>query len=179
MNIMGMGTVSSHMKNVNLNMKWQERKQDPRKDKELDPQIAEIKRWSEDQRRGQKMSSIHGKMLAGGKLTKEEMEYLRENNPELYEKAVKIKREREQYKKELESCKSKEDVEKLNQQKLHNFAAEAKAIASNPNIPTDKKVELLEFLTMRKNAIMNEHAEFIKSKEYYELPDKTEEDAKS
>jgi len=176
MNFSGITSVSGHVKNMSLNVKWQARKSDPQKYKEEDPEIAKIKMWSEDQRRSQAIASIHGKMMAGKELSKDEMEYLRANNPELYQKAVDIQKERELYKQELASCRSKEDVEKLKQRRLHQFASEAKAISSNPNIPKAKKLELLEFLTMRMNGIINDHAKFIESREYQALPDKTDED---
>lgn len=177
MDFMAIGTISSFVKNLTLDMKWQERKQkiNSQKDEELSPQIANIKKWAEDQRRSQKISAINGKMLSGAYLSEDEIDYLRTNCPDLYAKAVQIKREREAYKKELNNCKSKEDVEKLRQRKMSEFINEANSIATNPNIPKAKKSVLLEFITMRMNAIINDHADFIKSPEYQRLPEKTNE----
>lgn len=174
MNFMTIGTVSGFVKNLTLDMKWQERKQkiNDRQDQQLSPEAANIKKWSEDQRRSQAVSSIHGKMLSGAPLSNDELNYLRANCPDLYEKAMQIQREREAYKKELSNCKSKEDVEKLSQRKMNEFINEAKSIITNPNIPKAKKAVMLEFITMRMNAVMNDHAEFIKSPGYQRLPEK-------
>lgn len=174
MNIAGMGTISNYIKSVELNVKWQERKSNPFQAKEDDPEVARIKQWSQEQQQSQNLATIHGKLMTGAKLTKEELEYVREKNPEMYEQAVKAEREREQYKKELENCRTKEDVERLHQRKLHQFATEAKAISSNPNIPKAKKIELLQTLNMRMNATLDERAAFMNTKEYFQLPEEEE-----
>lgn len=176
MNILSMGTATSYIKNLELNLKWQERKQNPLKAKEEDPQIASFKKQAAEQRRSQSIANIQGKMLSGLHLTQQELQYLRENSPADYQKAVQIEKERQEYKRELEQCQSKEDVEKLNQQKLQQFCTEAKTVAGNPNIPAAKKKELLEFIRMRMSAFMDEHASFIKTPEYQQLPEKKDED---
>jgi hypothetical protein len=177
LNILGMGTVRSYLKNVTLNMKWQEKKSEPLKVKDEDPRISELKQELEARRRGQTITSLRSKLLSGGSLTENELRYLKENSPEDYDKAVQVERERAQYKHELEKCRSKEDVKKLNERKLYHFSAEAKSISNTPDISPAKKRELLEFLCMRMAAIMNEHSNFQKQAQYQQLPENIESDA--
>lgn len=179
MNIQTIGTASSYIKNMALNIKWQERKLDPKKPKENeikkeDPVIADIKRQIDGNLRSQKIESLRGKLLSGQKLNAEEMDYLRENSPDDYENAVKAEKEREEYKRELEACRSKEDVAKFNMRRLNKFGAEATAIANNPNIPADKKKTLTEGICMKAMGVMDEHKEFIKTPEYMRLPERLE-----
>ena len=54
--------------------------------------------------------------------------------------------------------------------KLSSSMAAVSAIANNPNIPEEKKLEMLEQERMRVNAINNETNEFVKSTEYAKLP---------
>ena len=167
-----MGTVSSYVKGIELNKKFQERKNNSflvDDKKQEDPRITEFKRLSEEQRRSHAISSIYGKLMSGQELSPSELEYLRKHSPDLYEKAVKIKQERAEYKRELANCRSKEDVERLRQSKLLGFASEARAI-SRAKIPPEEKREKLEFLTMRMNAVLNEHHKFTQSAEYQKLP---------
>lgn len=176
MNIPTIGTASAYAKNVALRMKWNERKENPLKSKgDEDPMVKQLRDQAEQQRKTNRLANLHGKLQSGMKLTKDEMEYLKTHSPEEYERAVKALKEREQYKKELANCRSKEDVERLRQQRLQQFCTEAKAIANNPNIPADKKKEKLEELGMRAAAVANEHIEYTKKAEYQNLPETDEE----
>lgn len=56
---------------------------------------------------------IMQKLRSGKKLTAEEMNYLRAKNPQLYVQAARVQAMRENLKKQLENCKSKEEVEKV------------------------------------------------------------------
>lgn len=176
-----MGSVYNLMKMTELNAKWKQNKDNPNKLKknkeEEDPQMRQIKQFKEDlerMRKGNIISNLDTKLKSGGMLTDEELEYLKANNPELYQEAIDIKREREEYKKQLQSCKTKEDVEKLKANKMQNFMTAVHAIKGNPNIPKGKKVELLDKILRRSMAIEDEHVKFIQSKDYEELPTEEE-----
>ena len=176
-----MGSVYNLMKMTELNAKWKQNKDNPNKLKknkeEEDPQMRQIKQFKEDlerMRKGNIISNLDTKLKSGGMLTDEELEYLKANNPELYQEAIDIKREREEYKKQLQSCKTKEDVEKLKANKMQNFMTAVHAIKGNPNIPKGKKLELLDKILRKSMAIEDEHVKFIQSKEYEELPTEEE-----
>ncbi|MEG2054465.1 MAG: hypothetical protein RR052_05925, partial [Oscillospiraceae bacterium] len=82
---------------------------------------------------GKKMQSIYQKLDCGKKLSHKEMEYLKEKNPELYEKVKRIQEEREEFEKKLSQCKTKEDVAMLQTQKSHEIALRAKS-GENPKL---------------------------------------------
>ncbi|NLC78634.1 MAG: hypothetical protein GX683_02760, partial [Ruminococcaceae bacterium] len=84
--------------------------------------IDSLQKQIEDQKKNNSLSAIDTKLRSGKVLTADELSYLKKNNPELYQKAVEAKREREQYKNELKSCKTKDDVQRLRAAKLLNFA---------------------------------------------------------
>jgi hypothetical protein len=132
--------------------------------------IDSLQKQIEDQKKNNSLSAIDTKLRSGKVLTADELSYLKKNNPELYQKAVEAKREREQYKNELKSCKTKDDVQRLRAAKLLNFAAEVSAIANNPNIPDGKKYELMMQINQRVEGINEAHSEFIRSGEYSYLP---------
>ncbi len=162
------GTLYSSMKNDELKAKFMQRKQNlveqnngEKTAREL--QILQISQDMVDIREGNVISALDTKLRAGGELSDKELEYLKEKNPELYQKAMEIKREREAYKKELERCKTKEDVEELYARKMQSFTFEVKAIRNNPNITDSKKRELMEQMIRRVAGIMNEHVKFITS----------------
>ncbi len=110
------------------------------------------------------VAGIFAKLMAGQELSPSELEYLKEADPELYEKAVKVANERKEYERKLKQCKSKDEVEKVKLEKLSNLSSEM-VPASAPN-----SYETNTFVTMRTNAVMDEHTKFVNSERYRKLP---------
>ena len=159
------GTLHSQMKSSELKAKFEQKKQ-AIKQEEKSPKQQQIEQIGRDMaqiRESNKIAALDGKLKGGGELSDEELAYLKEKNPELYQKAVEIKEERKAYRKELENCRSKEDVEKLHTRKLQHFAAQTKTIRENSNISDGKKREMLEQVLRRMAGIAAEHAKFIAS----------------
>ena len=178
MDMYTMGSVANTVKQMELQFKWQERKNNPLLDKEgqnENSMIAELKRQAAEASKSQKMSSIDTKLKTGVRLSAHELEYLKINNPDLYEKAVKIEKEREEYRRQLRNAKTKEDVERLQSQRVQQLTAEAQAISGNPNIPKSGKQGLLEEIGMRMAAAANEYVEYVNSAKYAGLPENEEE----
>ncbi|MCL2182648.1 MAG: hypothetical protein FWB85_04165 [Chitinispirillia bacterium] len=132
-----------------------------------------VKENLEAQKKSAAIKALEGKMKGGQKLTSDELDYLREHSPELYEKYQKIAREREAYKQELEKANSKEEVRKIHERKAQEFIAEAKAIEGS-NLPKEQKTGEMEFLMMRVNAVFNEYNTFLQSDEFKKLPERAE-----
>lgn len=170
------GTIQSMIKTQQLQMKWQMRKADPKMEKgtKEERQIARFYEDAERMRESNVISTIDGKLQAGQKITDEELEYLRVNSPDLYKKAVEAAMEREQYKKALEKCRTKEDVERLNSNKMQGFLSETKAIRGNPNIPQGKKLDLLKQITRRMMGVQSEHIVFTSKSQYANMPREAE-----
>lgn len=168
------GTVSNYIKMMKLDMKYQKQKQNSWLDKDgenEDPRIRQLKEQAEQTRKSNTLQSMMGKVKAGLRLSNSEIEYLRENHPDVYRQVLEIETERAEYRREAEQCKTKEDVRKLNQRKMTQFQAEAKSISSNPNISQGQKTELLEKIQMRIANIQNEHTDFTNTPEYKALPE--------
>lgn len=122
--------------------------------------------------------TVLAKLKSGQSLSGSELEHLRQTDPASYQKAKQLEAERAAYERQLKQCKTKEDVERLRMSKLSSSMAAVSAIANNPNIPEEKKLEMLEQERMRVNAINNETNEFVKSTEYAKLPTDAERNEK-
>ncbi len=68
--------------------------------------------------KNENLTAIINKMQAGGKLSSAELDYLRENAPQIYESAMAALREQKQYEEELARCETKEDARTLHMGKL-------------------------------------------------------------
>lgn len=173
------GSIRNTVKLAAMDAKWQQKKANGGKalKEEMDPQARQIQRYKEDiqkMRENNQMSSIDAKLKAGGLLTPEEISYLQKNSPQKYREYLEIRSEREAYKRQLKSCKTKEDVEKLKMTKMNSLLAEAKSVMNNPNIPKGKKVGLMEKILMKTMGVQEEHMEFVRSGQYHALPTEEE-----
>ncbi len=172
------GTIRNTVKIAQMDHKWQQKKKDGNVlKKEMDPQAKQIQKYKEDlqkMRESRQMSSIDAKLKAGGLLTPEEITYLQQKCPQKYKEYVELKNEREAYKRQMESCKTKEDVEKLKMAKMNGFLAEAKSVKNNPNIPEGQKRALMEKILRRTMGIQDEYMEFVRSGKYKALPTEEE-----
>ena len=121
-----------------------------------------------EEAKGKKLSSIFAKMAAGKRLSHVEMEYLRENSPEWYEKAKQLEQEREQYRRALENCKTKDQARILHTQKMSQIMASFKAAKAS------KSGDAMTFVSMQAATAADEFGDFVKSDKYEELPNEYE-----
>lgn len=177
------GTIKRSVRMAALDQKWQQKKnsfgQDKKKLTEMtaeERQLQDFREQAEQMRKSQKHANIDAKLAAGEELTPEEIEYLRQNNPQALKDYEDTQRERESYKRALRNCRTKEEVERLKYTKMGQFMAEAKKISSNACIPKGKKVALLKRILQQATAVEDEHKEFLKTSRYASLP--TEEEAR-
>lgn len=177
------GTIKRSVRMAALDQKWQQKKnsfgQDQKKLTEMtaeERQLQDFREQAEQMRKSQKHANIDAKLAAGEELTPEEIEYLRQNNPQALKDYEDTQRERENYKRALRNCRTKEEVERLKYAKMEQFMAEAKKISSNACIPKGKKVALLKRILQQATAVEDEHKEFLKTSRYAGLP--TEEEAR-
>lgn len=177
------GTIKRSVRMAALDQKWQQKKnsfgQDKKKLAEMtaeERQLQDFREQAEQMRKSQKHANIEAKLAAGEELTPEEIEYLRQNNPQALKDYEDTQKERERYKRALRNCRTKEEVERLKYTKMGQFMAEAKKISSNACIPKGKKVALLKRILQQATAVEDEHREFLKTSRYASLP--TEEEAR-
>lgn len=157
------GTIQTNIKNTELKMKFEQRKETQAKTNPFDDEIS---KFQDDN----KMTSIDSKLKTGVELTEKEMEYLKEKSPELYKKAIAVKEEKNQYRQSLKNSRSKEEAERIRSSKMQAFLSEAGSIKNNPTLSSSKKEELLEQLNRRIASISREHLEFKHSIDYQKLP---------
>lgn len=177
------GTIKRSVRMAALDQKWQQKKNSFGKDKKKlaemtaeERQLQDFREQAEQMRKSQKHANIDAKLAAGEELTPEEIEYLRQNNPQALKDYEDTQKERESYKRALRNCRTKEEVERLKYTKMGQFMAEAKKISSNACIPKGKKVALLKRILQQATAVEDEHKEFLKTSRYAGLP--TEEEAR-
>ena len=176
---MSIGTVQSQVNLQMLDMKWQKKKNDINQKKNGNLSQEEIFLQSlEDQaadvRKGRDTEQIYTKLKTGGTLTADEIAYLKEHDPEALAEYEKAQVEKKAYENKLKNCKTKEEVERVKMNHMGNFAAQAKAIANNPYIPKEKKLELMNRLNNQVCCIRDAHMEYVKSRAYEELPEEAE-----
>lgn len=151
-----------------------EKPEQTQKERERESMMRMLAQNMESTQESNKINQLAGKLKAGMLLTSDELAYLRTKNPELYKTAMEVKCEREKYKKELEKCRTKEEVERVRANKMQQFVSEVKAVQGNSNIPEGKKLEIMQKIQMRMTNIMNEHTSFVKSPRYASLPTEQE-----
>ena len=162
---------------------WQKKKNDINagKTSELTSEQRELQMYqsqADDIREGQKPAAIDIKLASGSRLNAEEIEYLKKHNPQALKDYEEEQRERENYKRQLRNCRSKEEVERVKTAKMGEFLSSCKSIASSPYIPKDQKCAMLKKLLREVMGIQEEHQEFVESAQYAILPDE-DEDTKS
>ena len=115
---------------------------------------------------------LQAKLDSGQELTPEEEQYLEKVNPDALKEHEKLKEEVAAYRKQLQNCRTKKDVEKLKLYKMGQFMSEVKTIANDPRIPKAQKKAMLEQILKRTYAIEKEHNDYTKTPEYQAKPDK-------
>lgn len=174
------GTIQSQVSLQMLDLKWQKKKQDinGKKDTEGMTQdeilLDSLERQAQTERERSATSELYTKLKTGGTLTEEEIAYLKEHDPEALAEYEKAQTEKKAYENALKNCRTKEDVQRLKLNRMGSFAAQAKEIASNPYIPKDKKVVLMQRLNNEVCMIRDAHQAFEKSRAYEELPEEQE-----
>ena len=117
---------------------------------------------------------LQAKLDSGQELTPEEEQYLEKVNPDALKEHEKLKEEVAAYRKQLQNCRTKKDVEKLKLYKMGQFMSEVKTVSNDPHIPKAKKKAMLEQILKRTYAIEKEHNDYTKTPEYQTKPDKAE-----
>lgn len=173
MNLNKIAAEQGNMKLQAMRAQWELKKQGKAAEvsNERQNKLKEMQEQFEKQRKDGAIALLDGKLRSGGELSRDELEFLKRENPELYEEALEIKRERQEYKKEIEACKTKKDVERRHVQNINRLIMEAKAIQKTPNLDPENKRRLLEKIEKRIAGIKNEHVKYIASEEYKRLPD--------
>ena len=181
MNIFMMKSLGTYTKNMEMQMKWQQKKakNDFTADgstKLKDPtaqQAEEIRRAQADG--SSKLSAqIRTKLATGKKLTQEEMDYLQKNDPQTYQKAKAIEDEQKSYEEELKRCKTKEDVQRVKMNRTAASLSVVNNVKNNPAIPEGAKLGIMWQELMKNRALEETISKFVESGRYAQLPTEAE-----
>jgi len=137
----GIVRIAAYIKTALFEQKWQPKKIKISAAKSKDDNLEDIK----------------NKMKSGRRLSRDEKAFL-ENHAQDLEKAVKIEKERDEFRRALANCKTKEEAKWLHTSKSLELQTDARTMSDS------------EFIVMKMMAIFDEFADFTKSKEYANIP---------
>ena len=154
------GRIADYIKTAQLEQKWQQKKIEisAKNSKNSNP-VSAFLNPNNDWIKAKRIDDIKNKMKSGRRLSHDEKEFLRIHVPDLYEKAIKIEKERDEFRRALSNCKTKEDAWRVHSLKT---------------LELQVKGQDVEFVAMRMMAILDEFADFIKSEEYEDIPSEYE-----
>ena len=122
-------------------------------------QIRKTNKAQSDEEKGKRLGAIQAKLRAGKKLTSEEMDYLRANDPEAYMHALRIQQARKSLEESLKHAKSKQEAQEII----------SSAVSSITKNDPDREAMIA--------AVSDVADRFMKSAEYNKLP-ATDDEAK-
>lgn len=181
MNIFMMQSLGTYTKNMEMQMKWQQKKANndftadgSTKLKDPIAQQAEEIRMAQADGSSKLSSQIRTKLAAGKKLTQEEMDYLQKNDPQTYQKAKAIEYEQKSYEEELKRCKTKEDVQRVKMNRTAASLSVVNNVKNNPAIPEGAKLGIMWQELMKSKALEETISKFVESGRYAQLPTEAE-----
>ncbi len=180
MDFTAIGSLHAYTKNMAMEMKWQQKKSSGDFKADGTKTVEEwLKKLQEEAAQSQSTDSklkaqIDLKLKSGKKLTYEELEYLKNHDPQSYQKAREIQMEREAFEQDLKRCKTKEDVQRLKMKHVAASLSVVTSVENNPNIPKGQKLGIIMQENQKMNAISDATNEFVKQGGYSRLPTEAE-----
>lgn len=180
MDFTAIGSLHAYTKNMAMEMKWQQKRASGNFKADGTKTVEEwLKKQQEEAAQSQTTDSklkaqIDLKLKSGKKLTYEELEYLKNHDPQSYQKAREIQMEREAYEQDLKRCKTKEDVQRLKMKHVAASLSVVTSVENNPNIPKGQKLGIILQENQKMNAITDATNEFVKEGGYSRLPTEAE-----
>ena len=181
MNFLTVQSLNTYTKNIEMQMKWQKKKATGDFTADGAMTIADsVKQQAEEIRKANKdgttkmTAQIELKLNSGQKLTAEEMAYLRDHDPQTYQRVKATEMEQKNYEQELKRCKTKEEVQRVRMAHAATSLSTVNEIKNNPNIPESKKLELVWNEHRKNMALQQTTHEFIESGKYAKLPTEAE-----
>lgn len=168
------GTIKSAVKLDALLGKWEQKKEnnDWKRDNTLTGEeklICQFKDELATMRENKRAEEISAKVRNGQDLSPDEIAYLQRERPQVYRDYLEIKNEKEAYERKLKKCETKEEVDRLKVEQLSQYAAQAKKIMNNPNVPLSEKQACAMKILDKISAISEKEAEFKMSAAYRNL----------
>ncbi len=115
-----------------------------------------------------KLERIRHKLRSGARLTPAEKEFLRRYAPQLYEQAMAIERERAAYEERLKKCRTEEEMERVQLEKMAEIAATAKEEEAENMLVRIAQMEAAEKDAMKESQVTSEELEKDIQEEFHE-----------
>lgn len=125
-------------------------------------------------RRDETLASIRAKLDAGGSLTEEERAYLRQHDPQAYQELLQEEQEQAAYERALRSCKTKEEVDRLQMNRIGQSLSRIQTVEHDPAIPLHAKLKVAMREKRLVDAAADSMREFVASGDYDRLPSEWE-----
>ena len=126
-------------------------------------------------RRDETLASIRVKLDAGGSLTEEERAYLRQHDPQAYQELLQEEQEQAAYERALRSCKTKEEADRLQMNRIGQSLSRIQTVEHDPAIPLHAKLKVAMREKRLVDAAADSMREFVASGDYDRLPSEWEE----
>lgn len=126
-------------------------------------------------RRDETLASIRAKLDAGGSLTEEERAYLKQHDPQTYQELLEEEQEQAAYERALRSCKTKEEADRLQMNRIGQSLSRIQTVEHDPAIPLHAKLKVATREKRLVDAAADSMREFVASGDYDRLPSEWEE----
>lgn len=126
-------------------------------------------------RRDETLASIRAKLDAGGSLTEEERAYLRQHDPQAYQELLQEEQEQAAYERALRSCKTREEADRLQMNRIGQSLSRIQTVEHDPAIPLHAKLKVAMREKRLVDAAVDSMREFVASGDYDRLPSEWEE----
>ena len=107
---------------------------------------------------GSRISALANRLKSGKKLSGADLAFLRKHDPDLYGKAIKIARERSDYRRRLDRARTKDEADRIHIYKMQQLSMEANLKGADT-----------EMAGMRTAALVNERADSMTNGNYRHL----------
>lgn len=181
MNFNSIGNMNTYLRTTELKSMWNLRKKNndyaSKGQERLDQMFERIygKNSEEENGTDSRLSDIRSKLYAGKSLTPDEMEYLRQKDPQTYNDLQQEKLEQKAFEKKLQRCKTKEEVERLKMNRINQSLATISSVENNPAIPKGEKLGIILKEGRRIKKMEESVEKFVRSGEFSKLPTEAEE----
>lgn len=175
MDFSSISTLSEYIKNIEMQTCWKQRQQSG-------DFYSATDYWIQQQRQNAdgipgtythsnlSMDSIRTKILNGSKLSYEEEEYLRNNDPVTYQNLKASQAQAQSYERELKSAKTKDDVDRIKFTRSAASLTEIASVQNNSEVPDSAKYSMYLTVKQKADAINAVTVKFMQSNRYASLP---------
>lgn len=181
MNFNSIGNMNNYLRTTELKSMWNLRKKNndyaSKGQERLDQMFERMygKNGEAENGSDSRLSEIRNKLNAGGKLSPDEMEYLRQKDPKTYNDLKQEELEQEAFEKRLRRCKTKEEVERLKMSRINQSLSTISSVENNSAIPKGEKLGIILREGRRMKRMEESVEKFVRSGEFSKLPTEAEE----